>query len=542
MGVIKHNCTMDEIRSAGITTHPLPMSVVLNFKFDSDGKIAKRKVRMTIAGHPGAVTKGIHYQETYSATPVQHTNRLLQAIMVLNRWKRLTLDVRQAFLNADLEEGRKFAVRYPSGLRRYDNQGREMHMILLKNCYGLPQASRSWSRHRDEELLKIFSSNKSNLKWTISKCLKDPCLFKVTMESKGKIHTALFQAHVDDLDCIGSSDEILENIFKLVNERWKSERTDDSYCLGVKRTIVETQEEMTVELTQTAFIEGLAVNFPEHVWGRKVRTPLPEKFALDESVDPKDPKTEDEAKEVIGLGYQKIFGSILWSARHSQPETLGACSLLGSVVSKPTHQAMQALIHLMNYVIQHKSQGIKFSSKGNPRLIAFVDASNKPDLRTGRCVSGHVIMLANGPVVFHSKKMPLVGLSAAQNEYCGMSIANRAIAWLLDLLEEIGFLESMMGGEPVQLFGDNKAANLLTLEDIITAGNQHIAVHYHWSKEMQRLGRSNINFVRSADNIADLFTKSTSRQVLERLLAKVLGYDPDPKWMELLFEQNDSKQ
>ena len=99
--------------------HPLPMSVVLNFKFDSNGKIAKRKVRMTIAGHPGAVTKGIHYQETYSATPVRHTNRLLQAIMVLNRWKRLTLDVRQAFLNADLEEGRKFAVRYPSGLRHW---------------------------------------------------------------------------------------------------------------------------------------------------------------------------------------------------------------------------------------------------------------------------------------------------------------------------------------------------------------------------------------------------------------------------------------
>ena len=92
MGGIKHNCTMDEIRSAGITTHPLPMSVVLNFKFDSDGKIAKRKVRMTIAGHPGAVTKGIHYQETYSATSVQHTNRLLQAIMVLNKWKRLTLN------------------------------------------------------------------------------------------------------------------------------------------------------------------------------------------------------------------------------------------------------------------------------------------------------------------------------------------------------------------------------------------------------------------------------------------------------------------
>ena len=305
MGVVKHNCTMAEIRSAGITTHPLPMSVVLNFKFDSDGKIAKRKVRMTIAGHPGAVTKGIHYQETYSATPVQHTNRLLQAIMVLNRWKRLTLDVRQAFLNADLEEGRKFAVRYPSGLRRYDNQGREMHMILLKNCYGLPQASRSWSQHRDEELLKVFNVSESGVKWKIHKCLKDPCLFKVTMESKGKNHTALFQAHVDDLDCIGSSDEILEGIFTIVNKRWKSERTDDSYCLGVKRTVVETQEEMTVELTQTASIEGLATSFPQSVSQKRVRTPLPEKLRLCELPDTNDLKRDEESKEVIALGYQK---------------------------------------------------------------------------------------------------------------------------------------------------------------------------------------------------------------------------------------------
>ena len=357
------------------------------------------------------------------------------------------------------------------------------------------------------------------------------------MKSKGKNHTALFQAHVDDLDCIGSSDEILEEIFTIVNKRWKSERTDDSYCLGVKRTVVETQEEMTVELTQTAFIEGLAVNFPQFVNQKRIRTPLPEKFTLCELSDANDLKRNEESKEVIALGYQKIFGSVLWSARGSQPETLHACSLLGRVVSRPTHQAMEALIHLMNYVIQHKHQGIKFSSKGNRTLLGFVDASNKPTLRDGRCVSGHIIFLANGPVVFHSKKMPLVGLSAAQNEYCGISIVNRAVAWLLDLLDEIGFLGSIMGGQPVQLLGDNKAANLLCTEDIVTAGNQHVAVHYHWSKEMQRMGKSNINFVKSQDNCADLFTKNTSRQVLERLLAKVLGYDPNPKWMEDLFEQ-----
>ena len=103
--------------------------------------------------------------------------------------------------------------------------------------------------------------------------------------------------------------------------------------------------------------------------------------------------------------------------------------------------------------------------------------------------------------MFHSKKMTLVGLSAAQNDYCGMSIINRAVAWLLDLLDEIGFLESIMWGQPVQMLGDNKAANLICTDDIVTAGNQHVAVHYHWGKEMQRMCKSNIDFVQKVKTI-----------------------------------------
>ena len=86
------------------------------------------------------------------------------------------------------------------------------------------------------------------------------------------------------------------------------------------------------------------------------------------------------------------------------------------------------------------------------------------------------------------------------------------MAWLLDLLDEIGLLEATMAGQLslVQLWGDNKAANLLCTEDSVIAGNQHTAVLYHQSKGMQRLGKRNTDFVRNQDNCADLFTKNTS--------------------------------
>ena len=252
-----------------MVTAPIPLSVVLDFKTDSEGKINKFKTRMAIAGHPGILTKGVHYDKTYSPTPVQHTNKILQALMVRFQWKRLILDVSQAFLNSELEENQKFAIRYPTVLRRFDESGKELYMLLLKNCYGLPNASRSWSKHRDAALEEIFNIKEDGYTWNLKRCLKDPCLFKVSRKDKNN-HTeqAIFQAHVDDIDAIGSSDGILEHIFKKINARWKSVRADDSYCLGIKRTIQESKGYMSVELTMQAFIESIENSFPQHITNR----------------------------------------------------------------------------------------------------------------------------------------------------------------------------------------------------------------------------------------------------------------------------------
>ena len=51
-------------------------------------------------------------------------------------------------------------------------------------------------------------------------------------------------------------------------------------------------------------------------------------------------------------------------------------------------------------------------------------------------------------------------------------------------------------------------------------------VPFHFNKEVVESGAVTIHYVPTADNIADLYTKAVSKQVLDKLLARALGYSP----------------
>lgn len=151
-----------------------------------------------------------------------------------------------------------------------------------------------------------------------------------------------------------------------------------------------------------------------------------------------------------------------------------------------------------------------------------MDASNKADPADSKCQYGYAHLWQGGAIIACSKKLAHVGLSAAHNEYMAAHWANRHTAWLRDLLGEMGLSEVVVA--PTITYGDNRAANLLCEEDIITCGNQFMQVPYHYNKEAVQAGIVEMKYISTADNIADLFTKSVSRQVLEHLLPVLLGH------------------
>ena len=120
-----------------------------------------------------------------------------------------------------------------------------------------------------------------------------------------------------------------------------------------------------------------------------------------------------------------------------------------------------------------------------------------------------------------SKKLNHIGLSAAHNEYMALHWCNRAVEWLRELLVEMGYPELV--SKPTIVRGDNTAANQLCNENIITTGNQFMITPYHYNKEMVNRKVVKIEYVPTADNVADVMTKAVHKNVLDRLLPTLVG-------------------
>ena len=158
--------------------------------------------------------------------------------------------------------------------------------------------------------------------------------------------------------------------------------------------------------------------------------------------------------------------------------------------------------------------------------VGFSDASNDPDPADGLCQAGYCIIMCGGPVVFSSKKLKhkAPNGSTSHVEYMALCHCNQSVVWLRQLLSELGFQDLV--DKPTVVYGDNAQANTLCQEDIVTSGNMYIYLPYHWNKEAVELGFVQIQDIRTALNVADLFTKPLPVQKIRILASQMLGYVP----------------
>ena len=85
---------------------------------------------------------GDNYHDVFSPSPVQHTEKLLQAMRVNLHLENLAWDIKQAYTWAPLPKEERVAVVYPDGFKRSNGENRELFMVLERNLYGMPSASR----------------------------------------------------------------------------------------------------------------------------------------------------------------------------------------------------------------------------------------------------------------------------------------------------------------------------------------------------------------------------------------------------------------
>ena len=526
MGVFGLGYTRQHLLEIGIdlSVKPaVPIGEYFECKFDVNGELNKRKTRMAIQGHARDMKKGVHFNETFAATPRESTTRLLQALVVLLNLSRLSFDITKAYCWADLPPEERIALKYPSAFKEYDHvTGEELYLVQLKNLYGSPSAGRNFGKQRDAVIQEKFNGDG----WSCDRCRMDPCLFRISKQyTEAGVQVtkrAWLLAHVDDCDMVGEGEQILADAFAVCQSIWKCEQVSSDFMLGVRRRLTHADDGTvaSAEIDMIPFVEGMSEVFKQHLPDSNTMTePVPEKF----TVSKLDVVPETEVQQVLNDGFQAGMGMALWAARHCFPECRLGCSLLCRVMAKPSRAAFQALMQMIAWIYKHRSRGIKFTADVNPTPVYLVDASNKPDPADGKCQFGYVCMWMGGPLLEHSKKLRHIGLSSQHNKHMPMHFANRSIVWLRQLLEEMGLHELLQ--EPTVLWADNKPANILSKEDIVGSGNQYIYLPYHFNKETQELGFSRTEYIKSQDNLADLMTKAVSSKTLQDLLRSLTGHD-----------------
>ena len=299
--------------------------------------------------------------------------------------------------------------------------------------------------------------------------------------------------------------------------------------LGVKRTLTDNEDEFSVELTMTAYVDGMYGAFAEFDKPKHVSTPFPAHAAG--HISRFDDVDVSEIKAVLDRGFMRLVGMLLWASRNVFPECAYGTSVLCSVMSCPSEKAWRAGLHIIVWLHQERLRGVKFTHDAlNHDPLALSDSAFMHGIKEQGILRKHdfkdqygwVIMWQGGPVAWASKKHHHVGKSTCQVEYMALYHCSNQIIAFRQLLLELHVDDVL--SRPMQLFGDNTQANRIVEDDLVSSGNQYIYLTYNGLKEAYQQGILEVFMKKSKLNLSDLLTKNVDSGTLCSLKDQLCGY------------------
>jgi hypothetical protein len=258
-----------------------------------------------------------------------------------------------------------------------------------------------------------------------------------------------------------------------------------------------------------------------------------------------EPNVEEGSKDCDEkIPYRELLGAVLWISIGTRPDITYSVSQCGKYSSKPKNAHWWALKKILRYLKGTISYGIHYkrpglgSSKGMRDLSlpeaylssmsakessgiavdASVDADYANSLDDRRSVTGYVNFMAEGPITWQSKTQTSVALSTMEAEYMALAAETQEAIWLRMILEELG----VQLAEPVVIREDNKACQMFADHAGNFARTKHIDVRYHFVRERVERGDIRVDYVRTEEQVADIFTKALPRELFKKHRARLV--------------------
>jgi transposase InsO family protein len=461
---------------------PISTKWVYKTKLRPNGSIHRKKARLVCRGYEQR--EGMSYQDTFAPVVKWASIRLLLALAASQQWNLYHMDVKTAFLAAELQSEEEVFVTQPQG---FVTPGKE-HLVLRlhKALYGLRQAPKAWYRKIDQFLRSIgFEQGNGDYNLYVAK-------------DGHKI--LVLTLYVDDLLFTGNCISWI-NWFKLQLESQfeMSELGEGDLTLFLKAECIKVPN--GIFLTQRAYVHQVLELFGM-LNCQPVNTPMLEKLKL---------LTDMQEEPVDPTHYRCLVGKLI-HLTHLRPDICFAVGVVSRFMANPQTSHLQAAKRILRYVAGTRNFGILYPRANDLQVMGYVDADFAGDEDKARSTTGLVFRLGNAPVTWLSKRQSCVALSSSEAEYMGLSAAAQEAAWLEKLARDLGLVSI----RPIAIHCDNEASMRMAINPEINHRNKHINAHYHYSRERVGNGDIELFHVPSVEQVADILTKPLGKGLFEK--------------------------
>ena len=355
--------------------------------------------------------------------------------------------------------------------------------------YGLVTAAYLW--------YKELCSGMQKLGWTQGDT--DVCMWRKDTPA-GPVYVAV---HVDDGVLAGFDVEeqikLLEMAYKMTVNRHPTE------ILGFELEIPPDNYGL-IGIHQTKHILELLER-----WEKHPDMPLPtrdipvdsKRLPYNKNIDLRNLDTTETEHDIPS--WRQLIGDLQWI--QTRPEIAFIVKELSKAVGHVTENHKKAAHELLKYLRAKPSVCLVYGRDpdGSPIPVGTVDSEyGREQAKHGKASFGYAIFAKQGLVAAKARTSQSVALSTCEAEVQGLSAHGQHLMKIRNYFRDI--LGCDVDG-PSIVHEDNKGAVDYARNPSITRGMRHIALRWHYARQLQQDGDIGIRHCPGEKMVADIFTK-----------------------------------
>lgn len=402
------------------------------------------------------------------------------------------MDVKTAFLNGELDG--EIYMQQPDGFVIDGQEGKVCK--LLKSLYGLKQAPKQWHDKFNTTLTSVgFVVNEAD---------------KYVYYRHGGGEGVILCLYVDDILIFGTNLKVIEEVKCFLSQNFEMKD------LGVADVILNIKllrdNEGGIKLLQSHYVEKILSRFG---YSDCKISPTP----YDPSVRIRKFKgtTKDQLK------YSQIIGSLMYLASATRPDITFAVRKLSRFVSNPGDEHWRAVERVMRYLKGTVTYVLHYTRYPSV-LEGYSDANWISDADEMKATTGYVFTLGGGAVSWKSCKQTILTRSTMEAEPTTLDTSGVKAGWLRDLLMDLPVVEKPVPAILMNCDNQTVIVKVKSSKDNMQS-TKHIRMRLKAVRRSRNSGVIALDYIQSAKNLADPFTKGLSHIVIENA-SREMGMRP----------------